>query len=297
MDPHASSTDADGPTATGRRRRARLWGGAGIVIVALAVWWGARGPTLSKATGKAVENRLVLDLGAHVGRAAGTVEVERGDTLGHIAARVLGSAKRWPDIVALNPGLDPRRIKPGDRLRVPPTVGAGAAESAAGLAFYLWREREAGGGELVPLGHDTEVPLGALGGRLLALPIGRVREGEGALREASAFAAQLPQVEGLVLGPRIAGVPHVPEADEAARILHRVRLGPTTDPHLEATVELERIDAKGRVLEPVPAESGHVPRALLLLVLLVLVVVGAAVVAFRQDRAMGVEAGRFGSGG
>lgn len=50
--------------------------------------------------------------------------VKRGDTLSTIAARELGKASRWPEIVALNvatfPGLrDPNRIQVGWDLRLP----------------------------------------------------------------------------------------------------------------------------------------------------------------------------------
>jgi nucleoid-associated protein YgaU len=53
----------------------------------------------------------------------GSYTVQSGDVLGVIAQRELGSAKRWPEIVALNPGLDPDRVPVGTRLVMP----AGAA--------------------------------------------------------------------------------------------------------------------------------------------------------------------------
>lgn len=49
----------------------------------------------------------------------GSYVVRSGDTLSGIAAKVLGNEGRWPEIAVLNPGVDPKRLKVGSRLRVP----------------------------------------------------------------------------------------------------------------------------------------------------------------------------------
>lgn len=49
----------------------------------------------------------------------GSYVVRSGDTLSGIAAKVLGNEGRWPEIAVLNPGVDPKRLKVGTRLRVP----------------------------------------------------------------------------------------------------------------------------------------------------------------------------------
>ncbi|HEX6882135.1 MAG TPA: LysM domain-containing protein [Planctomycetota bacterium] len=54
--------------------------------------------------------------------------VRSGDTLSEIAQRELGSSRRWPEIVAANPGLDPARLHVGRKLRIP---GAGSGTSSA----------------------------------------------------------------------------------------------------------------------------------------------------------------------
>ncbi len=45
--------------------------------------------------------------------------VRSGDTLSEIALRQTGTSKRWKEIVDLNPGLDPKKLKVGARLRMP----------------------------------------------------------------------------------------------------------------------------------------------------------------------------------
>jgi nucleoid-associated protein YgaU len=57
--------------------------------------------------------------------------VRDGDTLSEIAQRELGSARRWPEIVAANPGLDPARLRVGKSIQVPGEARAPAAQAAA----------------------------------------------------------------------------------------------------------------------------------------------------------------------
>lgn len=52
------------------------------------------------------------------------VMVLPGDTLEKIARRELGAGSRWPEIVQANPGLEPKRLKPNQKLRIPVTPGS-----------------------------------------------------------------------------------------------------------------------------------------------------------------------------
>jgi len=54
--------------------------------------------------------------------------VRAGDTLSEIAQHELGSSRRWQDLVAANPGLDPAKLHVGKTIKVP---GAASAASAA----------------------------------------------------------------------------------------------------------------------------------------------------------------------
>ncbi|MEY2745142.1 MAG: LysM domain, partial [Planctomycetota bacterium] len=57
--------------------------------------------------------------------------VKSGDTLARIAERECGSAKMVAQIKALNPGLDPNKIKVGAKLNLPAQGGALVASAAA----------------------------------------------------------------------------------------------------------------------------------------------------------------------
>ena len=59
-----------------------------------------------------------------------TYTIQQGDTLGSIAARHLGSSKRWPEIARVNPGTDPNRLRVGARLNLPCANVAGQGGSA-----------------------------------------------------------------------------------------------------------------------------------------------------------------------
>lgn len=73
--------------------------------------------------------------------AGGEYVVQKGDVLSVIAQRRLGSAKRWNEIVALNPGLDPNRLSVGARLVMPAT--AVAQQNAGGQKLVASVNRSA----------------------------------------------------------------------------------------------------------------------------------------------------------
>ena len=60
--------------------------------------------------------------------------VRSGDTLSEIAQRELGSARRWPEIVAVNPGLDPARLRSGKSIQIPGAGSPSAARAASAPA-------------------------------------------------------------------------------------------------------------------------------------------------------------------
>lgn len=50
--------------------------------------------------------------------------VKEGDTLSEIAERYLDGASHWPEIVAVNPGLVPEKLRTGRTIRLPPVEAA-----------------------------------------------------------------------------------------------------------------------------------------------------------------------------
>jgi LysM repeat protein len=64
----------------------------------------------------------------------GTYVVRSGDTLTSISARLLGDGDRWRELVAANPGLDPKRLFVGKSIRVPVAGAPAAREDGARTA-------------------------------------------------------------------------------------------------------------------------------------------------------------------
>lgn len=70
-------------------------------------------------------------------RSSTTYVVKPGDTLSEIASKLLGSAKRWPEIQALNGGLEPSSIHVGMELKLP---GGATGPSGGSLSVLTTRE-------------------------------------------------------------------------------------------------------------------------------------------------------------
>jgi len=85
-----------------------------------------------------------------------TYTVRAGDTLSEIAQRELGSARRWQELVAANPGLDPSRLHVGRKLRVPGAASGAPASAVPATASTA-------GAESRPAAREAAAP--ARGGK------------------------------------------------------------------------------------------------------------------------------------
>jgi len=87
-------------------------------------------PGAQAATGNVPSsNGAVATPAAQPRAGARTYTVKSGDTLGEIAKRELGSAQRWAEIQALNPGLNPNRMVVGAELVLPQGSGSRVASA------------------------------------------------------------------------------------------------------------------------------------------------------------------------
>jgi len=89
-------------------------------------------PSLPKETGSAVEKPAETanrepepTKAAGASALANTYTVCSGDTLKRLASRLYGDAQRWRDIAEANPGLDPRRLRVGQMIKLPVTHPSG----------------------------------------------------------------------------------------------------------------------------------------------------------------------------
>jgi nucleoid-associated protein YgaU len=63
--------------------------------------------------------------------AASEYTVKTGDTLEGIARAQLGDGQKWRSIVEINPGLDPKALKIGQKIKMPAGGTASAKEASA----------------------------------------------------------------------------------------------------------------------------------------------------------------------
>ncbi|MFN0009448.1 MAG: LysM peptidoglycan-binding domain-containing protein [Planctomycetota bacterium] len=87
-----------------------------------------------EAKGSASPGRATTKPKAASKPATGTYVVRAGDTLTGIAARLLGDGDRWRELVAANPGLDPKRLFVGKSIRVPAAGAQAPREGGARTA-------------------------------------------------------------------------------------------------------------------------------------------------------------------
>jgi LysM repeat protein len=76
-------------------------------------------PALARQDGRAAP----APLPAETPERGKTHTIAAGDTLRRVAKTWCGDANRWPDIAAANPGLDPRRLRPGQIIELPAPAG------------------------------------------------------------------------------------------------------------------------------------------------------------------------------
>lgn len=80
------------------------------------------------------------------GEAGTTHTIAAGDTLAAIARQKLGRESRWTEIAALNPGIDPLHLREGQKIKLPPTTGAGGGTTGPVAGTRKPGERPAAGG-------------------------------------------------------------------------------------------------------------------------------------------------------
>jgi nucleoid-associated protein YgaU len=106
-----------------------------------------------------------------------TISVQRGDSLWKLAQQNLGGGNRWPELVAVNPGIvDPNQIRVGAQLNLPVATPSAVRQSPAKTIKIrkgdtLWSLAKAN------LGHSAAWPCLAAANPSLADP-NRIYEGQ-----------------------------------------------------------------------------------------------------------------------
>lgn len=212
-----------------------------------------------------------------MGQTGWVVRVERGDTLSEIAQRHLGTVKRTPEVLRLNPSVNAKALRVGQAIVMPP--------KDAGRWLDLFAATPGGIAQPVGLGAPAVLPMGPV--TLFAVPHARVAT----LR---ALDRDRQLIEPLLRADTEVARSAPIEAEAAAgrglaRAITRVRVQGRTGQTLEFSVlDQHLLSASGHRLVPA-AEEGQdgggfaVP---LLLVLAGLVVFALVALAARRMHAV-----------
>jgi len=79
--------------------------------------------------------------------------IKPGDTLSQIAERELGTIRRMKEILSLNAGLDPLKIRAGDQIKMPPRGRMSSVRDAPGVASTSGGSSGAPRGGTIPTGE------------------------------------------------------------------------------------------------------------------------------------------------
>jgi nucleoid-associated protein YgaU len=81
--------------------------------------------------------------------------IKSGDTLEAIARAELGSGQKWNAIVAANPGLDPKALKIGQKIKLPGSGSAGSGSAGSSSAATTETMKSSGGNTYTVQRGDT----------------------------------------------------------------------------------------------------------------------------------------------
>lgn len=237
--------------------RAAIFAGVLVLALVLALAAAARADLIPSGH-RGVPTRVVLDLGPNAATAPRVHTVVAGETLGKITTRYLGSSRRWHEIVALNPGLDPKNLKVKQRLVIPPAPAENGTPTAITHHFFSFRftlpqfvrKQHAKNPLRAPrrLYHGHAPWITKHGAIFVAVPAARLGEWQEHLA-AGLTEGRLEKLrdEGVVAYARVKGVSGiVRDADDVKQIRATLTIGKVNGKKLVVTRKIERLDAKGK---------------------------------------------------
>lgn len=194
-----------------------------LVVLSILLPFGSLCADIAVPGRRTVWAEVTVDFGELAGRCYSVVTVTEGDTLSGLAEEHLGDGKRWKEIQEQNPGLDPERLKPGQRVVLPPRQ-----KGSGGERYWVYQMTGFSAGlDQLDLVGDGERLRGPYATRLLLVPE-RSRQAVEKLQRAGRRSLPKPDELDPKLGTALSepvAIRHsLPEASATHRIRTKVRL-------------------------------------------------------------------------
>lgn len=229
---------------------------------------------------KLIQLQLSFERGPGVPMFRRACRPARGETLADIAEARLGSRERVDELLALNPGIDPDALRPGDSIWLPAPEAAPAPDGGAEQPPVEWVRAYADvgwarqGPSPFPLGADAVSAAVTRQGKLTLylVPDAAFEDFEAARKarrnrdEPSPILALRDAGRIQILEAPISSA-YVPEEDAAARRVDRYRIERDAESGewKMTPVSSQRLDAEGEPIEDDADGRGKQTMALLLL--------------------------------
>ncbi len=192
----------------------------------------SRLPDVLPPDSKTVGYELKVHLGPCAVFACREYKIKPGDCLESIARHELGDPRKVPELVLLNPKVDPAKLRPGQMLVLPPLAPTSRPESQSSGGDWVLFVRAAGPGAVrsafLPLVGGVQLRDSRNSCEIIAVPRARIAEFAAIDRERERPEDLLGKRPWIARAEPVIPTRVVPRADPTSRI--------------EATIELTAID-------------------------------------------------------
>jgi len=269
--------------ARSKLRRAGLASFASLLLLAGGA--GAARAERAPAEGEGwhpVRHEAYVDLGAFVDCVTWRYVVKENETLGEIAQRELGTSRRHREILALNPGLTPRKLRAQSRIVMPPRSAACHGRGPK-YVFFAWTPDAQGWAAPRQL-RDGAVHRVSHGARLYAVPAARLQAILGKATETGLDGRVLEEEPDVARSGVVNLVGALPDTDPTWKLVTRWKITGVEDGYVNlARLGEERYDVAGELLAS-SAGGGSRPTTALLVLSFLLMVAGLGLSVARAQR-------------
>ncbi len=203
---------------------------------------------------KRVPNTTTVSLGKLADQAWQAYVIKKGDTFSKIAKAHFGDGRRYLELMKANPEVDPKKMKPGKRIELPPkstfTTKDGKEVGLTAWRFYWSPDGDLNGFSPTLIASGDTVFAPRYSGVIIGIP----HDQKDALKEyvkrggKSQFEVMCKEIKGLVQSDPIHGRRTVKAASATKSIRMSVTLKSVTKGKIATRVKIRYLDQNGKEL-------------------------------------------------